>query len=84
MGPKLAGTRRLRSQNVDQLRNVIRRGRPATGMPAFDLPAQQIDGLATLVRSLNASAAESGVPGDPLAGREFFFGKGRCGECHMV
>src|SRR5213076_615461 len=84
MGPKLSGTRRLRSQSVGQLRNVINQGRPSTGMPAFHLPARDLDALAAFVRSLNSTAADSGVPGAPLAGREFFFGKGQCGECHMV
>ena len=37
-----------------------------------------------LVASLNASAAESIVPGDRAAGKQFFFGKGQCASCHMV
>jgi PQQ-dependent dehydrogenase (methanol/ethanol family) len=66
------------------LRNVIRNGIPAAGMPAFDLPALTIEALAKLVASLNASAAESDVPGDRAAGKQFFFGKGKCASCHMV
>jgi PQQ-dependent dehydrogenase (methanol/ethanol family) len=84
MGPSLTGTRRLRSRSFEQLRSVINQGRPSTGMPAFHLPARELDALATFVVSLNSAAAESGVPGTPLAGREFFFGKGQCGDCHMV
>ncbi len=84
MGPNLAGTRRLRSRSMAQLRTLISQGVPSSGMPAFHLPAQQLDALAGFVRSLNSTAAESGVPGAPLSGREFFFGKGRCAECHMV
>ncbi len=53
-------------------------------MPAFDLPAGTVDDLAILVGSLNASAAESAAPGDRVAGKQFFFGKGRCSTCHMV
>jgi PQQ enzyme repeat/Cytochrome c len=53
-------------------------------MPAFNLPASQLDALATLVHSLNSPAAESVVTGDRLAGEQYFFGKGRCGSCHMV
>ena len=33
---------------------------------------------------LNAAAADSVVPGDRAAGREFFFGAGQCASCHMV
>ena len=69
---------------VQSLRNVIRNGVPAAGMPAFDLPSATIDALAALVTSLNASASEVDVAGNRAAGKEFFFGKGQCGTCHMV
>jgi len=83
-GPGLAGNPWVRRRNPQSVRNVILKGIPAAGMPAFDLPAATIDGLASLVASLNASAAESKVPGDPTAGKEYFFGKGQCSSCHMV
>jgi PQQ-dependent dehydrogenase (methanol/ethanol family) len=83
-GPKLAGTRRMRSQSLEQLRTTISQGRPSSGMPSFRLPASELDGLAAFIRSLNSTAAESGAPGDPLAGRDFFFGKGQCADCHMA
>ena len=37
-----------------------------------------------MVATLNSSAAESTVPGDQMAGKDFFFGKGQCASCHMV
>jgi PQQ-dependent dehydrogenase (methanol/ethanol family) len=83
-GPNLAGTRRMRSQTVEQLGKTISQGRPSSGMPAFHLPPTDIDALAAFVRSLNSTAADSGTPGDAAAGREFFFGKGQCGDCHMA
>ena len=36
------------------------------------------------MKSLNAPAADSNVPGDRAAGKQFFFGQGRCASCHMV
>src|SRR5947208_2718304 len=77
-GPKLAGTRHMRSQSVDQLRNIISQGRASSGMPAFHLPGSDLDALAPFVHSLNSTAAESGAPGDPVAGRDLFFGKEHC------
>ena len=68
-GPGLAGNPWVRRRSVQSLRNVIRNGIPAAGMPAFDLPAATLDALAALVVSLNASAAESTVPGDRAAGK---------------
>jgi PQQ-dependent dehydrogenase (methanol/ethanol family) len=63
---------------------VIQNGIPSGGMPAFDLPASKLNALAALVHSLNSPAAESVVPGDRLAGEQYFAGKGRCTSCHMV
>lgn len=83
-GPALAGNRRVRSRSLQNLRDLIQNGIPNAGMPTFHLPADQLDDLVALVHSLNAPAAESNLPGDPAAGKEFFFGKGLCSSCHMV
>src|SRR2546429_1190047 len=66
------------------MRDLIRNGVPASGMPAFNLPPQELDALVALVRSLNAPSAESSARGDPTAGASFFFGKGQCVSCHMI
>ena len=83
-GPGLAGNVTLRRRSAQSVRNVIVKGIPAAGMPAFDLSAATVDALVALVASLNASAAEAVVPGDRAAGGAFFFGKGQCASCHMV
>jgi PQQ-dependent dehydrogenase (methanol/ethanol family) len=53
-------------------------------MPAFDLPSDTIDALATTIASWNAVAAKASVPGDAAAGRQFFVGKGQCVSCHLA
>ncbi len=83
-GPDLANSRRVRSRSVDEVRSMIRNGTPAAGMPAFDLPAAELDALTRLVKSLGAPAIEAGAPGDRAAGERYFFGKGGCAGCHMV
>ncbi len=83
-GPGLAGNPWVRRRSLSSLRNVIKNGVPAAGMPAFDLPAGEIEALAQMVVSLNAMAAEANVPGDAEAGRAFFAGQGKCTGCHMV
>ena len=82
--PGLAGNQRLRDGSVQDLRDVIRKGVPGSGMPAFDSPPQELDSLVVLVRSLNAPSAESTIGGDATAGESFFFGKGQCASCHMI
>ncbi|HYI94118.1 MAG TPA: PQQ-binding-like beta-propeller repeat protein, partial [Bryobacteraceae bacterium] len=83
-GPGLAGNPSLRRRSMQSIRNVIRNGIPAAAMPGFNLPEATLDALTKLVASLNASAADSAVPGDRAAGKRFFFGAGNCGSCHMV
>src|SRR3954452_11977231 len=62
MGPRLAGTRRMRGMSVEQVRNVIAQGRVSSGMPAFGhLPVADVAALAAHVRSLNSTAAEAGA-----------------------
>jgi PQQ-dependent dehydrogenase (methanol/ethanol family) len=83
-GPALVDNRRVRARSLEALRNLIHTGIPKSGMPAFALPADQLDDLAFLVHSLNAPAAESALAGDPAPGEQFFFGKGQCASCHMA
>src|SRR5205085_6533075 len=66
-GPGLSGNPSVRGRSAQSLRNVIRNGIPAAGMPAFDLPADTLDDLATMIASLNAVAAKSNAPGDVAA-----------------
>lgn len=83
--PKLAASRSLHGQSVEQIRNTIQHGIASGGMPAFPLPASQLDALAAFVRSLNAEAAEPGLEGGNAgAGRNLFYGKGKCSTCHMI
>src|SRR4249920_1409996 len=70
-GPALAEVRRLRTRSAQQLRDIIQKGIPGTGMPPFDLPAPELDALAALVRSLNWPAAESVASGDAVAGEQY-------------
>src|SRR5205085_6700304 len=63
---------------------VIRKGRLAAGMPAFQLPEQELQELIAFLRSLSAPAFESAVAGDLAAGEAFFFGNGNCSACHTA
>ncbi|MGA2982744.1 MAG: PQQ-binding-like beta-propeller repeat protein [Terriglobia bacterium] len=83
-GPALKGNPVMRRMSVRRLRGIISNGISGTGMPPFDLPAQDLEALTPFVRSLNSPAAESNVPGNPAAGEQIFFGKGECGSCHMA
>ena len=80
-GPNLIGARSLRRQNEAQIRGVIRNGTRG-GMPAFRLADAELDQLARLVRSWNASAFDAQPAGDRAAGQAIF--DRECVTCHMV
>ena len=61
-GPRLDGDARLSRQAVGQLARVIRRGSPATGMPRFDLPADELRAVASYIHSMNAVARPANAP----------------------
>jgi len=83
-GPKLAGNRSLRKSTGAQVGDVIRHGISDGGMPAFALPSASVDALAAFVHSLNYSASEAGITGDPKVGQRYFQDAGRCASCHTV
>ncbi len=80
-GPGLINARSLRSRSETQIRQIIRQGTRG-GMPAFPLPEAQLNPLAAVVRSWNASAFDAKSAGDLVAGQQFF--ESRCLACHMV
>jgi PQQ-dependent dehydrogenase (methanol/ethanol family) len=83
--PRLANNPDLRGRSLERLHSTIAGGFPDAGMPPFaGLPAHDLDALAMFVRSLNSPAADAAVAGDTAMGSQFFWGKGKCGECHMV
>ncbi|MGH9847909.1 MAG: c-type cytochrome, partial [Blastocatellia bacterium] len=83
-GPDVISPERARRRSADDLGELIRKGIPAAGMPAFQLPERELQELVAFVRSLSAPAIESAAPGDVAAGAAFFFGKGNCFSCHTV
>ncbi len=87
-GPSFLDVRRPRATSLEAVRNLIIKGIPDGGMPAFKMPDSQADALAAYVMALKkpAAVASAGAasPGDPAAGERFFAGKGNCGNCHMV
>ncbi len=65
----------MSGQSVEQLRAVVRQGFPNSGMPAFDLPLEELNAVASYVRSLNA-----GVTVGPPSGKPITWGKPEAGD----
>jgi PQQ-dependent dehydrogenase (methanol/ethanol family) len=83
-GPDIISTERARRRSADDLSELIRKGVPAAGMPAFQLPERELQELVAFIHSLSTPAIENAGLGDVAAGAAFFFGKGNCSSCHMV
>ncbi len=83
-GPALVGREDSRIHSAEDIRNMIRNGSPAAGMPPFRMPPTQLEDLVAYVNELRSPAADNPTPGDASAGERFFLGGGNCTSCHTV
>ncbi len=88
-GPAIVGLAQPRAASASAVRDVILKGIPALGMPAFQVSGDEASALAAYVMTLRTPAAPpagqpSPAPGDAAAGERFFNGQGNCASCHMV
>lgn len=73
--PGLAGNPRLSGLPVERLRVSVQQGFPDSGMPAFDLPSDELNDVASYVRGLNI-----GVTIGPAAGQRVTWGRPEPGD----
>jgi PQQ-dependent dehydrogenase (methanol/ethanol family) len=82
--PAIGRAWRSRTESEGTLRDTILHGIPDVGMPAFDVPAEELQQLVAFLQSRVLPLAKTAISGDARSGETLFFGKGRCAECHMV
>ena len=81
----ISGSAKARHFSDAQLSSIISNGVPETGMPAFrSLNESQVHAVVGYLRSLQGKAEGRVLPGDPIRGKELFFGKGDCSACHTI
>ena len=88
-GVTIVGLRMPRATSKDAVRDLIRKGIPDAGMPAFSISDEDLDPLSVYVMSLvtpatNRVETPENAPGDAAAGERFYTEKGHCTGCHMV
>ena len=83
----------LADVNGDKISAVVREGRPAKKMPAFNFSAPELDSLAAFIHA-QAALAKAGKggrrgvdvsdlqTGNADAGKKYFDGAGTCAQCH--
>src|SRR6202140_5262452 len=72
-GPTIVDVRRPRATSKDAVRDLILKGIPDGGMPAFQIPAEEADAIAVFVMTLKTPSAgirgfRLTAGGDPVAG----------------
>ena len=83
-GPSLIRGLVVNRGSDEEVAGVIRLGIPNSAMPPFALADSEVKQLVAFIRSLRTRAAQLVVAGDRSLGKEVFFGKGRCSNCHMI
>ena len=90
-GPDLATSPIVRNDtDGQQLGAFLKVGRPAKGMPAFQLSESEVKTLAGFLHSVvraSTASPEFGkdiLVGDAAAGKQFFEGAGGCTHCHSA
>ena len=86
MGPALGlEGRRYAMQTPAEIFGAIKNGIPATGMPpSADLADEDIWKVTAYIQALRGTAIDAPAPGNVALGEETFWGKGACGQCHMI
>jgi len=96
IGPDLTRSRLVHADvNGNKIAAVIRNGRPAQKMPAFNFSSQQVQGLVAFIHAQETKAsAENGgrrgvdvsdlQTGNAEAGKRYFNGAGTCSKCHSA
>ncbi len=73
----------VRTLSDQALLDVVHDGIPQAGMPAFpDLGQEDGQALIVYLRFLQGQSGANSAAGDPVHGREIFFGKAGCAACH--
>jgi len=75
----------VRTLSDPALFKLIHDGIPERGMPGFsDMGKADTDAVMVYLRFLQGKSAADSVAGDPVRGRELFFGKAGCSACHRM
>src|ERR1700730_11905292 len=82
--PDIALNSKTQQRSDDDLFQIITLGLPGTGMPSFASMGSNTKNVVAYLRQLQGKSNTAAVPGNVQKGRELFYGKARCSECHPV
>jgi len=83
--PDIATIAKTQQRSDAALAQIISNGIPAAGMPSFSaMDASTSRALIRYLRFLQGKTGSAALPGNPQNGKEIFFGRARCSECHLA
>ena len=83
--PDIATRPEITRLSDQDLLKVLRAGIPEKGMPPFAaLGSAKLSALLSYIRSLQGKGTETPIAGNAARGKELYWGKAGCSDCHMV
>lgn len=79
-----APARRYLRRTDAEVFDAIEKGIPGTVMPPTGLPENDAWKVAAYIHGLRGTAIDTPAKGDVAHGEQIFWGKGNCGNCHMI
>lgn len=87
-GPSIATLPKVIAMSNQDLMGIVNKGEVDQGMPGFpdlgDPGTKAVVQYLRMLQGVTADGAVARLAGDPDAGRQIFYGKGRCSTCHMI
>jgi cytochrome c oxidase cbb3-type subunit III len=84
-GPDITTRPQIVQLSDRELGEILRQGRPSAGMPPFvSLGTANLKTLLSYVRFLQGKDSAMVLAGNAPNGKQLFFGKAKCADCHMV
>ena len=83
--PNIGRASAAKTLTDSDLSRVLHDGIPGKGMPAFKTLGEiKLHSVQSYLRFLQAKTEARAVTGNPSHGKELFFGKGQCADCHAI
>jgi len=83
IGPDIVSGDRFGASDA-QVFNTVKNGVTGTPMGPQKLSDEEIWKIASYIHALRGMAIDNPLPGDTIHGEQIFWGKGQCGNCHML
>jgi cytochrome c oxidase cbb3-type subunit III len=83
--PNIGRGSAVKSKSDSDITRIVAEGILSKGMPPFaNLGDLKVQSIVSYLRLLQAKAENRADTGNPVLGKQLFFGKGQCSDCHAI